>query len=289
MKDRFKSYLENHFRHIAPTQAAMEYRNEMLKKLLDREQELRIKGIKDDDLIYSIIINELGDFDKTLEDFERQQIKSGELKRKLSAASAIALCTTAILTIAYLLVGLFAHIWHPTWLIMVGGIFVGVSVLIGYFVIYKSARKRKFVLVRAGVASVEVLLSVFLFLLLQLVFKINGSWLTFLAMVITVLGVDTALAFVVGSKLKWIELPVFVEVFCVLLYVMLGIIFNVLHGMSGYWQYAWIMCLGGVVFAAVEIAVLVSKKARESNSEEKRKINDKYVKVDESYWTKWDD
>lgn len=289
MKERFKSYLEQHFRHIAPTQAAMEYRKEMLKTLLDREQELRIKGVNDDDLIYSIVINELGDFDKTLEEFENKQIKSGELKRKVSAASVIALCVIVLLTLAYLLVGLFAHVWHPTWLIMVGGIFVGIAVLLSYFGIYKSAKKRKFLFVRASIAVIEVLLSVFLFLLLQLVFRINGAWLTFLAMVVAVLGVDTATAFIVNSKGKWIELPVFVEVFCVLLYVILGISLSVLHGVRGFWHPAWVMCLGGVVFAAVEIAALVSIKAREKNIDEKRKINDKHVRVDETYWTKWDD
>lgn len=37
MKERFKKYLEEHFRKIAPTQAAMEYRKALLTDLLDRE------------------------------------------------------------------------------------------------------------------------------------------------------------------------------------------------------------------------------------------------------------
>ena len=38
MKERFKRYLEREFRAIAPTLAAMEYREQMLKKLMDRAQ-----------------------------------------------------------------------------------------------------------------------------------------------------------------------------------------------------------------------------------------------------------
>ena len=54
MKERFKRYLEREFRAIAPTLAAMEYREQMLKQLMDRAQELRIKGIDDEDLIFHI-------------------------------------------------------------------------------------------------------------------------------------------------------------------------------------------------------------------------------------------
>ena len=45
MKERFKTYLEEQFRQIAPTKAAMEYRISMLTKMTDRAQELKIKGI----------------------------------------------------------------------------------------------------------------------------------------------------------------------------------------------------------------------------------------------------
>ena len=88
MKERFKKYLEEHFRKIAPTQAAMEYRKALLTDLLDREQELRIKGVSDDELIYNMAISELGDLDETLKRFEERQIKSGVVKRKISAAAA---------------------------------------------------------------------------------------------------------------------------------------------------------------------------------------------------------
>ena len=35
MKEKFKQFLEEHFRKIAPTQAAMEYRKALLRQLLD--------------------------------------------------------------------------------------------------------------------------------------------------------------------------------------------------------------------------------------------------------------
>lgn len=283
MKEKFKAYLEQHFKRIAPTQAAMEFRKDTLRRLLDREQELRIKGIDDDDLIYKMAIDELGDFDKTLDEFQHQQIKSGALKRRVSAISVISVCSMVILALVYLLVGLFAHVWHPTWLIMVGGVFVGVSIMLAYVGIAKCVKNKKFIIVRISVAIIEVLFSVFLFLVLQLVANINGAWLTFLAMIILIFGVDTALSFLTNSKEKWIELPIFVEIFCVMLYVILGIAIGTI------WHPGWILCLGGVAFAMVEAIYAIAKRTHKKDSEEKEKIRKKHVKVDESYWTEWDD
>lgn len=282
MKERFKKYLEEHFRKIAPTQAAMEYRKALLRQLLDREQELRIKGVSDDNLIYDMAISELGDIDQTLEQFEKRQIKSGEVKRKISAASICAAAIVALLTIVYLIVGGVAKIWHPAWLIMVGGVFAGVSVLLSYGAA-KFAKKKKYVPVRIFVAICEVLFTVFVFLLLRLVFKIEGAWMSFLAMPVVLLGVDTAIAFGTNSKIKWFELPVFVEIFGVMLYVILGLTVN------GVWHPGWLLCLIGVVCALVELIVFVIKKAKAKNKKERAELEDKNEKEDQKYWTEWDD
>ena len=278
MKERFKKYLEEHFRKIAPTQAAMEYRKALLRQLLDREQELRIKGVSDDNLIYDMAISELGDIDQTLEQFEKRQIKSGEVKRKISAASICAAAIVALLTIVYLIVGGVAKIWHPAWLIMVGGVFAGVSVLLSYGAV-KFAKKKKYVPVRIFVAICEVLLTVFVFF----VFKIEGAWMSFLAMPVVLLGVDTAIAFGTNSKIKWFELPVFVEIFGVMLYVILGLTVN------GVWHPGWLLCLIGVVCALVELIAFVIKKAKAKNKKERAELEDKNEKEDQKYWTEWDD
>lgn len=282
MKEKFKKYLEEHFRKIAPTQAAMEYRKALLRQLLDREQELRIKGVSDDNLIYDMAVSELGNLDQTLEQFEKRQIKSGEVKRKISAATICAAAIVALLTVVYLIVGGVAKIWHPAWLIMVGGVFAGVSVLLAYGA-YRFAKKKKFVPVRIFVAICEILFTVFVFLLLQLVFKISGAWMSFLAMVAVIFGVDTSIAFATNSKIKWLELPVFVEIFGVMLYVILGIT------VPNVWHPGWLLCLAGVVCALIELIVFVVKKAKDKNKKEKAELEDKNEKEVQKYWTEWDD
>lgn len=282
MKDRFKQFLEEHFKKIAPTQAAMEYRKTLLRQLLDREQELRIKGVSDDELIYEMAISELGDIDQTLKNFESMQVKTGEVKRKLSVGTICAIAIIALLTVVYLIVGAVTSVWHPTWMIMVGGVFAGVAVVLGY-VSAKLIAKRKFIPVRACVAVVEVLFSVFVFLVLQLLFNLSGAWMTFLAMVVLLLGVDTAIAFATDSKIKWFELPVFVELFGVMLYVILGV------SVGGIWHPGWLMCLAGVICLAVEVCVFTVKKAKAKKAKDDKKFNDKHVVQDEKYWTEWDD
>lgn len=281
MKERFKKYLEEHFRKIAPTQAAMEYRKALLRDLLDREQELRIKGVSDDELIYNMAISELGDIDETLERFEERQIKSGVVKRKISMAAVIAVSIVALLAVAYVIVGALVA-WHPTWLIMVGGVFAGLSVMLAYTAV-RFGQKHKFAVTRICVAICEVLLTVFVFLLLQLVFNLQGAWMSFLAMVAVLVGVDTAIAFSTKSKVRWFELPIFIELFGVMLYVLLGL--TVPH----FWHPGWLLCLMGVAAAIVEIAVFVTKKLRAKNKKESKEIEEKNEVENQKYWTEWDD
>lgn len=58
------------------------------------------------------------------------------------------------------------------------------------------------------------------------------------------------------SKIRWFELPIFIEIFGVMLYVLLGL------NVPSFWHPGWLLCLAGVVCAFVELAVFVTKKAR---------------------------
>ena len=102
-------------------------------------------------------------------------------------------------------------------------------------------------------------------------------------MVIVGFVFDTALAYATSFKFRHIELCVTVEIFCVLLYVMLGLT------VADFWHPGWILCLGGVVCAIAMIIALIAKRNKESNKKERAKIARKYGKEDEAYYTMWDD
>ena len=73
LKDRFKKYLEEQFRSIKPTEAAKDFRIRTLKELMDKVQDLRIKGIEDEEVIYNMCIESLGNFPARLKDFEEEE------------------------------------------------------------------------------------------------------------------------------------------------------------------------------------------------------------------------
>lgn len=281
MKERFKSYLEEQFRQIAPTKAAMEYRISMLTKMMDRAQELKIKGMTDDELIYNTVVGELGDFASTLRGYENQAVKK-ELSRRVATLGALlAAAFIAVLVLCYLIVGFVTKLWHPAWLIIVGGALIGIDGIMIMFAV-RFAKKKSYLPLRAMVAGAISVTSVVLYLFLQLVGNISGSYLVFLAMVAVILGADTLLAFIGGSKLKWIELPVFIEIFCVMLYVILGI--SLMWSGKNIWHPTWIICLGGVVVALTEGIVILAERA----NEKKKEVNAENKAVDEAYWTKWE-
>ena len=279
MEDKFKAYLIEAFKTIAPTKAAMEYRKQTLKAMLDRAQELRIKGMTDEDLIFDTVLEDYDDFGDKLKEFEAREVKVNSAKRNVLLGVVLSVAVIAILAITYVIIGVVAHVWHPTWLLIVGGIFAGLLVIFG-FVGVKAVKNKKYAVLRLLVAAGLVLISVFVFLVLQLASPLPNVWLTFLAMVAVIVGADTAIAFFVGSKAKWIELPIFVEIFAVMLYVMLGILVHI-------WHPGWILCLAGVVAGLVELVTFVAIRNGKKDEKEKNKLKDKYVKTDERYWDEW--
>ena len=288
LKPRYKAYLEGAFRQIDPTKAAMEYRKQLLVKLLDRSQELHIRGIEDPELIFKTAIDELGDMSQNLDKFENREKNKGEIKRKVSMGTIIAMTIIALFGLLYVIAGATTNLWHPLWLVLLFGIFVSATVLLTFAGI-KLFKKHKIIPIRIMLVAIEVMLSVFVFLVLQILFNINGSWLVFLAMVALIFGVDTAIAFLLGDKTKWIEFPIFIELLCVMLYVILGIALDPLNHVASIWHPGWIMCLAGVGVAIIELIVFLVNRARLKAKMEEEREEDLNQKTDESYWTEWDD
>ncbi len=284
MKERFKRYLEQQFRAIRPTLAAAEYREKMLKQLMDRAQELRIKGMDDEDLIYDMCIDELGDFGATLAAFDEQEHKVANAKRNALLGAVCGVGAVLALVVIYLIVSfLVPNSWGLTWLILVGGAFAGV-IAFSVVLLVKFGKAKKYIAMRLMPPVIIVLLCVYLFLLLQLVAGVEMAWLTFLVMVMMIAVFDGVMAFITDFKFRWIELPIVIEVFCVMLYVIIGIAAG-----AAFWHPGWLLCLGGVVAAVAEAIAIIANRNSKKDAKEKVRIKDKYTKEDESYYTSWKD
>ncbi len=134
LKDRFKKYLEEQFRSIKPTEAAKDFRIRTLKELMDKVQDLRIKGIEDEEVIYNMCIESLGNFPARLKDFEEEEHKVDNAKRKISLAVACSVAVALALVIIYVVIGVTTGKWHPAWLLLLGGAFLGVIVVACLFI-----------------------------------------------------------------------------------------------------------------------------------------------------------
>lgn len=280
MVERFKEFLVSEFRKIAPTKEAMDYRKEVLGNLIDKAQELRIKGMTDEEMIFNACIESLGDFEDTLRDFDSKRVM---LKKELYRGKIVSLSAAlaAVLIVVVYLVVSFAvpNSWSTSWLILVGGAFAGVIALLSV-VIAKAAKKRKYLAIVGLSSPIIVLAFVFGFLVSQLLFHGQNSWFAFLIMVIALLGTDAVLCcvFPVNKIIRTLVLLAAVEVTFALVYVMLGVASIVP------WSPYWLLPVVGV---AVDFGILigtavVSKKKKDAAAGKTK------AEYDENYYTNWE-
>ena len=281
MTERFKQYLEAAFRKIKPTKAAMEYRKETLVKLEELAQDFRIKGMTDDEAIYKLCIDSLGDFDKTLADFDRALVevpKKNTLKRNIATA---VVASVAVIIALYLVLSITGAVsWGLSWLIFLGAVTLAV-VAVDVVLMLKAVKSDKFLVARLFNIGTVVMVFVFLYLVIELTAHPRYCWMTFLAMVIVALLVDIVIGFITKSKLTSPESFVWLILTSVLLYVMLG----VADAMP--WHPGWLLpALTSIAVAATGIGILVNIN-KKSKSEMARKFKDAQTRVDEEYYTKW--
>ena len=276
--DRFKKYLEQQFRAISPTKEAMEYREEVLQNLLDRAQEYKIKGMTDEDAIYDLCIDSLGKFKDTLVDFENRLDNVKRAVPRIGARVLTGIAIALFVIIGYLSVSFATRAWDKTWLILVGGAFMGITAGAIFGIIVFANKKRR--LAVRGLSHIILALAfTFIFLILQILVRFQYSWMTFLVMVVAMLITDTAEAYSYGSKTRLIDLLATVEVMAVMVYVMLG----VTHVIK--WSPWWLLPVGA---ALVDVIILIVSLLRYSKKKEKA-IAEKKARIDEAYYTMWND
>ncbi len=272
MINKFKRYLEKEFRAIAPTQEAMDYREEILGTLLDKANELRVKGMTDEDLIFEVCIESLGDFSATLVEFESRR---EQLKKKAMGVGAVILSVLGavlLLTIGYLAVSFVTKAWDKTWVIEVSGVLLGViggSILL----MAKLGKAKKYLPLRLVAMVAETLIVVIAYLNVIVWTNINYSYFAFVALPIVLALVDMIISYLSGSKLTILSAIVFIQLALTLSYVMLGV-----AGVVA-WGTFWLMPVFG---AFVNICIVVTYFMI-------NKKKNKTEVVSEKYYTTWKD
>ncbi len=281
MKERFKSYLEQAFRKIRPTKAAMELRLETLTKLEEAAQDYRIKGMTDDEAIYQLCIDSLGDFDAKLQEFDRNLTeipKKNNLKRNIAVG---AIGSVAAIIALYLILSLTGAVgWGMSWLILLGAV-VAAVVAVDVVLMLKAFKDDKFLVARLFNVGTVILVFVFMYLCIHLSVHPKYDWYIFLCMVPAAGIMDIAIGFVTKSKLTIPEIFVWAMLTSVMLYVMLGV-----AGVMA-WHPGWLLpALTAIAIVAIVASLLISR-SKKAKKDRQIFLDSTQNQVDEEYYTKW--
>ncbi len=281
MKERFKSYLEQAFRKIRPTKAAMEYRLETLTKLEEAAQDYRIKGMTDDEAIYQLCIDSLGDFDAKLQEFDRNLTelpKKNNLKRNIAVG---AIGSVAAIIALYLILSLTGAVgWGMSWLILLGAV-VAAVVAVDVVLMLKAFKDDKFLVARLFNVGTVILVFIFMYLCIHLSVHPVYDWYIFLCMVPAAGIMDIAIGFVTKSKLTIPEIFVWAMLTSVMLYVMLGV-----AGVMA-WHPGWLLpALTAIAIVAIVASLLISR-SKKAKKDRQIFLDSTQNQVDEEYYTKW--
>jgi MFS family permease len=171
MVERFQKYLDKKFHVYPKSKALADLKEELLGNLMDRYNEYVAEGLSQEDA-YNKAVASVGDTG----DAARLADSSAGLKVKALRAglglSITALYWVVVVT-AFLGVSLITNAWSWTWLIIAGGAFIYMAVILGVLHAKERSLNRK-----KNTRAIALIASMIITLVLYLVlsFAIEGAW-----------------------------------------------------------------------------------------------------------------
>lgn len=282
MINRFKHYLEREFRYVEDCQESRDYREEVLGTLLDRAEECKSRGMTDEEEIFCYCIDSLGDFRSTLTAFQSKIAKAKKFALKASSRLLIGACILFGFVIGYLIISFATEAWDKTWLVLLGGIFAFVIVMLTTHAI-RDLSRRSWILIRIASQVIIVLGCVFTFLCMLLI-RPEGQnivWEIFLIMVILMSGAETLISFIARRKIAFFEVQVFILLLTSLVYVIIGV--NL-----GLWHPYWLIIVLGagidMFITTIYLYFIVKRNEGRPLTQKKEPFSTKTVNNEYPYW-----
>lgn len=249
MKERFENYIDEQLKEIKG-ENKQAFKAKMIEKMTDYAQECKIKGMTDEELIFTYCIENVGDLQekylKTME-IKEQKAMAGR-KTGIGIITFLSIIFAAV--VAYLSVSFATKEWGITWLIIVGGV-VAAVIASTIITVIGLAKKQQWIPIRIFIAIDVILVFVLVYLCLLMLTTIPKTYVLFLIMTVMVSGIDTAIAVGVNSKTRLISLLAFIQLATALEYVMLGIL------KMAPWHPYWLIPVGGLFINLIIIAVAI--------------------------------
>lgn len=281
MTERFKKYLEEQFRAIPPTRSAMEFRKQTLQQLEEYAQDCRIKGMDNDEAIYKVCIASLGDFQKTLEEFQQGlQEKPKRVSRGFRILS-VAVGAVAVILALYLALSITGVVaWRTSWLILFGAVVVGACAPLALIFI-KSIKDGKTIAPRLTGSAIATLLLVFAYLLAHMCFdKPVYDWYCFLIIPLAIAWINVAVAYIVKNKSAVLETIASTFLTAVMLYVMLGVA-SIMP-----WHPGWLLVAGSAIIGIAVVIIYIASLRKERAKLVLKKHLDGND-TDDKFYTEW--
>ncbi|MBQ3518913.1 MAG: hypothetical protein IJA31_06300 [Clostridia bacterium] len=257
----YPDFIENQMQNHPNDELTFAYKRSVLEAMEKRSAALRKRGLADETVIRDLVCSEnmnieQGYFEFLAKEKDRKRIKN--LPRNIGIYMFV-------LIAAFLGIGFATGEWHPTWLIIEGG----VSLMVVYLLLFLNDHlvgTPFFPIGRLCVAGSVMVLAQFIFLVIRIPFGVENAWLLFLAAVALMLIADGILASLTKQKFAFLSWLVYIPAVTGLLYALLGI--------TGFvaWNPGWWMMVAAVVADVALVVGTVLYKGRYSIKQELENI-----------------
>lgn len=261
--EKINRYIDSSLSGIPDNEKSIKFRKRLLDELTDRANELTQKGLRDNNVIYDLIISEHPDIRGEYESYSSAITK----KKKAAAAARIRALSSVLILAASVLIFLisgFAGIpWGKAWLIILAAVLAAVFIhmINGARSLCAKGAAGKFG-ARIILAVIIMLISVFAFLTALIVFGISKSWLIILGGVAAAFIADGIFAAVSKQKLAILNYLAYIPAVAAMIYVILGI----LHVIP--WHPGWLIMPAAVAADIIVIICAVIRNSKYTYEEE---------------------
>lgn len=257
----YADFIEHSMQDHPNDDVTFAYKQGVLQEMQKRRKQLQKRGLNDENVIRELIFEE----NTAIEEGYFEYLEKQKDKKRIKNLPRNIALYMAGLVILFLAVGFATKVWHPTWLIVEGG----VSVMVIYLLLFLAAHLTDTVLyplARLCVAGSVMMATQFVFLVMRIPFGIENSYLLFLAAIAMMLLADGVLASLTKQKFAFLSWLVYIPASMGLIYPLLG-----LTGVVP-WNPGWLLMVAAVAFDVLLVLGTVLYKGRYSIQQELENI-----------------
>ncbi|MBR2133195.1 MAG: hypothetical protein IJ851_00615 [Eubacterium sp.] len=264
--DRFYDYIESSLPKSSDDDYLYKFKKSTLEKMTARANELTARGLKDENVLYDLVIDENKDI---IKEYQQYYVEKNEAKKRRRFALINvfgSLIYMLMLVVVYLGISFSTREWGMTWVIMVDGVLIWLSYILALLINKTAELKKVFhILARLLLAADVMVISVALFIFMIGVLHMPSSWVIIIAGIMLMFVADGIYASVSKQKLAIINWLLYIPAIGTMLF----IIVCALHFVS--WSTGWL-----IIPLSLLLDVLIMVVAIVKNNNAEREVIDSW-------------